>query len=447
MAVASRVGAAALALVLTAALGSPASAGQNNGDGLWYFDLFDIQTFHDQGIDGSGVTIAMVDSPVNLEVPTLQGADITPHAPIGCLAADGGTLPATTTDFALAHHGTSVASLLVGSGAGYPGQQGVKGIAPGATLLTYAVYDTEVCVSVDGADPLSEAINAAVNDGADIVSVSLGTLGSESMNDAILNALVHDVIVVAALPNKDSNIGLFTAPFSYNGVAGIAALTPEGKPATAVWGGEATDIETDLAAPGADMLEQGTDAGGWEAQDLAGGTSFATPIVAGEIALALQKYPEATPNQVLQSLIHNTGSQAHELNFDSTGTYGYGIVDAISFLAADPTQYDDANPFIEEHSRLFQSTGDAGDDFSDEFGYGPTIALIESAKSGASASPSASPDASDAPDVIDKPSPDTEDESNSTLLLLIGGGVLLLVLVGVGIAVAIASTKNKGGRA
>ena len=48
MAVASRVGAAALALVLTAALGSPASAGQNNGDGLWYFDLFDIQTFHDK---------------------------------------------------------------------------------------------------------------------------------------------------------------------------------------------------------------------------------------------------------------------------------------------------------------------------------------------------------------------------------------------------------------
>lgn len=446
MALRARVSATALAVIVAATLASPASAGQNNGDGLWYFDLFDIQSFHDQGIDGSGVTIAMVDSPVNLDVPTLQGAAITPHPPIGCLAADGTELPATSTDLALAKHGTNVASFLVGSGAGYPGETGVKGIAPGVTLLTYAVYDTDVCLSVDFSDPLAEAINAAVDDGADIISVSIGTLGSTRMNEAILNALRHQVILVAALPNQDANIGFFTAPFSYNGVAGIAALTPDGKPITAVWGGDSHDIETDLAAPGWDMLEQGTDAGGWEAQGLGGGTSYATPVVSAEIALALQKYPEATHNQVLQSLIHNTGSKAHELNFDPTGTYGYGIVDAISLLGADPTQYDDVNPFIEDHSRMFQSTGDAGDDFIDDLGYGPTIALIAGTTASPSASPSASPTTGSTATATPGPGPG-EQSPSTTPWLLIGGGVVLLLLVGAGIVVTVVSTRNKGGSA
>lgn len=437
MALRTLVSATAVAVIVAATLASPASAGQNNGDGLWYFDLFDIQSFHDQGIDGSGVTIAMVDSPVNLEVPTLQGADITPHPPIACLAADGTKLPATSTDLALAKHGTNVASLLVGSGAGYPGETGVKGIASGATLLTYAVYATDACLSVNFSDPLAEAINSAVDDGADIISVSIGTVGSERMNEAILNALRHDVIIVAALPNQDANIGFFTAPFSYNGVAGIAALTPDGKPTTAVWGGESHDIETDLAAPGWDMLEQGTDAGGWEAQGLGGGTSYATPVASGEIALAVQKYPEATHNQVLQSLIHNTGSKAHELNFDTTGKFGYGIVDAIFLIAADPTQYEDVNPFIEEHSRMFQSTGDVGDDFIDDLGYGPTIALIAGATASPSASPTTGSNATATPGPVDQ-------STVTTSWLLIGGGVVLLLLVGAGIAAAVVSTRNKG---
>ena len=64
----------------------------------------------------------------------------------------------------------------------------------------------------------------------------------------------------------------------------------------------------------------------------------------GNIALALQKFPEATSNQILQAVIRNTGSEPHPLAF--TDTFGYGVVVTQTLLASDPTQYPDVNPLI-----------------------------------------------------------------------------------------------------
>src|SRR5690554_3957422 len=105
-------------------------------EGLWYFERFLVQDANDAGITGEGVTIAMIDSPVNLEIPTLADADIRVQDPV-CIHADGSRPMPTSTDFETADHGTAVLSLLVGSGDGFPGQTGVKGIAPDATVLTF----------------------------------------------------------------------------------------------------------------------------------------------------------------------------------------------------------------------------------------------------------------------------------------------------------------------
>lgn len=103
-----------------------------------------------------------------------------------------------------------------------------------------------------------------------------------------------------------------------------------------------------VAAPGKDILHQGATVTGvgpdWERQILQEGTSFATPIVAGNLALAMQKYPDATPNQLIQSLIHNTGDEPHELVW--MRGYGHGLLLTNVFLAADPTVYPDVNPLV-----------------------------------------------------------------------------------------------------
>jgi subtilisin family serine protease len=108
-----------------------------------------------------------------------------------------------------------------------------------------------------------------------------------------------------------------------------------------------TDRDVDVAAPGVGILNQGTAEEGWAGQILGNGTSFATPIVAGFLAVTAQKYPDATSNQLIQSLIHNTGVDDHELTYDSAQLYGYGVVSLTHLLRVDPTTYPDVNPLLE----------------------------------------------------------------------------------------------------
>ena len=69
-------GVAVIAVLATSAwLVPPASAVEGNADGFRYCDWYNMQGFHDQGIDGSGVTFGIIDRPVNVEVPTVQGTN------------------------------------------------------------------------------------------------------------------------------------------------------------------------------------------------------------------------------------------------------------------------------------------------------------------------------------------------------------------------------------
>jgi subtilisin family serine protease len=106
------------------------------------------------------------------------------------------------------------------------------------------------------------------------------------------------------------------------------------------------DPHVDVAAPGVDILIQGKPGGTWRDQQLIDGTSLATPIVSGFLAVTAQKYPEATSNQLLQSLIHNTGGDDHELYYDPNQMLGYGVASLTHLLRVDPTAYPDENPLF-----------------------------------------------------------------------------------------------------
>lgn len=348
----ARVLVASLAGLLLAS-GTSQVASADDEDALWYFDWFLVQDAHDAGVTGEGVTIAVIDSPINVELPTLADADIRPQGPV-CVDKQGNGLPRTSTDFDIAAHGTGVVSYLVGSGKGYPGQTGVKGIAPGATVLTFpvAVEDNDRDCSGSMVEEgmlytwgefespremttyheVGKAMGEAIDAGADIISVSLGMADLGLLPYEMARAVREGVIVVASVPTK---VGAADRPASLNGVVSVNMMTPT----------EEVDFYelTDVVAPGGDLLFQGSD-GDWERQRLASGTSYATPIVAGNLALAMQKYPDATPNQLIQSLIHNTGDQPHDLHFDPT--YGYGVVITDVFVNADPTIYPDVNPLV-----------------------------------------------------------------------------------------------------
>ncbi|MDQ1129587.1 subtilisin family serine protease [Microbacterium sp. SORGH_AS 888] len=151
----------------------------------------------------------------------------------------------------------------------------------------------------------------------------------------------------------------------------------------------------------------------WDSPVLSSGTSLATPIVAGMLALAAQKYPNATGNQLIQSLIHNTGRDDHPLAYNPTDGLGYGAASLTRLLSVDPSQYPDENPLLNKDPRL------NGAD------YLPTDAQLAAAQSAlgtASNSPAASAPAP-------APDPTSTNPVDGILTGVIIAGIIILVLI------------------
>ncbi|MEP6478987.1 MAG: S8 family serine peptidase [Rhodoglobus sp.] len=342
------VGAALPLIVAPVLVAAPASA-DDVSSGLWYVDALHIKDAHAAGFTGAGVTVAIMDGPVNMQVPTLVGSNVQVQEPSVCLDDSGAPLPSTsveTSGSTNALHGTDVASVLSGTGAGYDGEAGVVGVAPGATVLFYAMaYDTADSLACphDVPDPgfevedaLATDINDAIDKGADIISISLGLNGSGALTDAIARAHREGVVVLGAVPNDPLALGGIV-PGAMNGVVAVVASDSAAQVLTqAPWG--------TVAGPGVGILGQGAPGSAWTDQYLKEGSSLATPIVAGFLAMVLQKYPKATGNQLIQTLIHNTGGGNPDLVH--TDELGYGIASATEMLGVDPTQYPDTNPLL-----------------------------------------------------------------------------------------------------
>jgi hypothetical protein len=418
------VAAAGIAAVAVFASAGGASA-DTNPAGLWYFDALHVQAAHDAGFTGKGVTIAFIENQVNLSIPTLQGADVVVEPTPTCLTKTGTSVhysATTTSPTEGVWHGTNVLSLIVGSGKGYPGQTGVKGVAPGAKVLFYSFgpvaatnsRTSEQCYDKSGQnitqDLFADAVVNAVKAGATIITTSTGFSGSISMDKAVAWAEHQGVVVVGSLP--DGAADAFTSnPGSDNGAVGVQQINSSAVPP------EALDPSTKVAAPGDGILTQGDPkSGSWTTQGLSDGTSLAAPIVAGFLAVVKQKYPQATGNQLIQTLITNTGTGNHPANYDAQSGLGYGVVSLTSMLAVDPTQYSDVNPLIANGGDLFPSAKEIA------------TAKDPSAKS----TPSGT---SNAPSTVG-PLP------GWLLPVIVGGAVGLLVIVGVIILIVVLARRS-----
>ncbi|KIP51921.1 S8/S53 family peptidase [Leucobacter komagatae] len=349
---------------------------------LWYADGLRFDELQARGATGEGVKIAVIDAALNPDVAELAGANITVKGSY-CAFPDTGTpVPAVSDDVARAGHGTSVVAMLVGNGTSADGGPGTRGIVPDAEVWFYSTGLPEEsagddggvkCENYDGArgefydtdlpasspeyflgGPESYAAWNAVRDGADIVVYSGIDGDIYGWTPALVTALRAGVPIVAGTPNPDgdmqSQLNLFF-PFALNGVVAVSGLDREGSILSG--GGDRLDPLTGEAlgsknlgflSAGSELLvPSGRDTWGPE---LGYGTSLATPLVAGVIALGLEKFPEATANQVLQAMVRTTGPNGlHEPEWVDPKR-GYGLANPVSLLNVDPTQYRDENPLF-----------------------------------------------------------------------------------------------------
>ena len=288
-----------------------------------YFSYYHLDAARQKGYTGKGVTIALIDTPVDLSDPELAGANITDKS--RC------TLEPSQTS---SSHGNWMAAILVSQ---------KYGVAPDATLYTYQTATNGAASSgscKQGAkelDTIANLINQAIDDGAQIISISLSNneRGSE-IKWAIARAINEGVIIVSSSGNE-AIYDDFTHLGRWSGVVGVTAINTDGTFASySSWGNGVV-----TAAVGGPVTIRDANTGELTTTS---GTSNATALVSGMLALARQKWPDATTNQILQSLVHSGLNPNHDWNEKT----GYGAAALGSLVNDDPSQYPDENPIIQK---------------------------------------------------------------------------------------------------
>jgi type VII secretion-associated serine protease mycosin len=255
---------------------------------------------------GGGVVVAVVDTGVSATTPALAGAvypgrDVTTNS---------------RADSDCSGHGTFIAGLIAARPAA---GSGFAGIAPAARILPIRVTTDQNQID---AGKLATGIRAAVDAGARVVTVAVGTTAdTPDLRRAVAYANSHDVLVVASTDAPGTSTGGPVYPAALPGVVAVASIGTNG---TATAGASATGgagLAPALAAPGSNLLSvapQGT------GNVTASGSGVGTAFVAGAAALVRDYRPKLTAAQVRQRLETTADHPTGRLPDPSLG---YGIVD------------------------------------------------------------------------------------------------------------------------
>ncbi|AKU65510.1 alkaline protease [Schaalia meyeri] len=316
--------ASVLALVVGALVLVPASARADDVITTQeYFSYYHLDTARAKGYTGKGVTIALIDGPVDTSAPELKGANITDKS--RCTIEPS---PASKS------HGTAMASFLVSRD---------YGVAPDATLHAYqarASEDPSGGTCQKGEEMLNtfgKLINQAIDDGAQIISISKG--GDDTTFElkwAIARAMREGVIIVNSAGNTGADAN-YNQLSGRSGVVGVSAITSDGKFAKySSWGNGVTTAAFGGPATFRDYITGNAKTGE--------GTSVAAALTSGMLALARQKWPDATANQLLQVLTHTGLNPNHQWDKYT----GYGAINGGALVNTDPSQYPDENPLAQK---------------------------------------------------------------------------------------------------
>ncbi|KOG88323.1 serine protease [Streptomyces varsoviensis] len=393
------VSATALCGVGLVAMGgtAPAATAADIRSRQWY--LQDMQAENMWKVSkGEGVTVAVIDSGINAELPELRGqvlagADFNKN-PTGAHKDEEG-------------HGSNMASLIAGTGA----EGGVQGLAPEAKILPLKVKLHANSAVID--EMLSKAVRYAADHNARVINMSLGGEGVPSyyskVQAAVTYALKKDILIFAAVGNNGDKKNLPEYPAALPGVVGVGAMDRQGS--VAKWSTHGSQVA--LVAFGDELPERCMKR---EGICTAGGTSQASAIAAGSAALIRAKHPEWTNNQVLRVMMETAGKPA---NAKMPSEYlGYGS--------------------IRPRKVLVDGEGDPGP---------ADVNPLTNTKNPAPAAPSAV--ATEGKDGEKAPAPSAESVEaktetsrggHTTVWLAIGAGVVVLV----GLAVAFTLKRRRG---
>ncbi|MET8187747.1 S8 family serine peptidase [Streptomyces sp. NPDC005246] len=272
-----------------------------------------------KGYDGKGVKVAVLDTGADLNNADIKSEIVGSQSFVnGQTVQDGHG------------HGTHVASTIAGSGANSGGTY--KGVAPGADLLVGKVLSN----SGQGADSsILAGMEWAVEQGADVVSMSLG--GPDAPGEDVLTNAVNslsassNVLFVIAAGNSGPGESTLGTPGAADAALTVGAVDKSDALADFSSRGPRLGdmaIKPEITAPGVDIVAAraaGTTMGTPVDANYtaAGGTSMATPHVAGSAAILKQRHPDWTGQRIKEALTTHAKSAADQTVYQQ----GYGRVD------------------------------------------------------------------------------------------------------------------------
>lgn len=275
---------------------------------------------HTASFTGQGVKVAILDTGIDR-----SHEDLTANVKGGysVFTDDANKDPYYDASF----HGTHVAGTI----AALNNSIGVLGVAYNADLYAVKVLNNEGSGSYAG---IAQGIEWAVNNGMDIINMSLGGSQSSSILEEWCQiATDSGILVVAAAGNSGRSNGRGDTvgyPANYDSVMAVAAIDESNNRASFSSTGPAVEI----SAPGVNILS--TVPG--NQYDSYNGTSMASPHVAGVAALVWGAKPELSNTQ-LRQLLNETA-----LNIgNNSDHYGNGLVQALAAIQGSASNGDDGD--------------------------------------------------------------------------------------------------------
>ena len=233
-----------------------------------------IKLFWNKGYTGRGIKVGVVDTGLQLDHPMYNGKIIDGQN----FSNDGlGSSNLSSTHY----HGTAVTSLICGDYINYQ----AYGIAPDCEIIIGKAMNNE---GKGSSTAIANAIIYCVQQGADIINCSLGCLDdTPDLRNAINTAISNGISVVCASGNDghndtDGSIREVRYPAAYDESICVGAMDINFN----ITDFSNSNEYVDVVAPGKDVLC------GYPSSQYAiiSGTSFATPIISGILALLKQKF-------------------------------------------------------------------------------------------------------------------------------------------------------------
>jgi thermitase len=180
---------------------------------------------------------------------------------------------------------------------------GIASLVPDASYIKVTSVKVMNASGIGNQQTIIQGIIKAADMGADVISLSLGSISSDSRqrayDEAVRYANAKGAIVIAAAGNSNQNAKGYS-PANAKGIISVAALGPDQKKAP--FSNTVKDLSFGVAAPGMKVLSTYPN-GQYKEMD---GTSMATPMVAGLVAMLKAFRPDITTQEVY-NILQETG--------------------------------------------------------------------------------------------------------------------------------------------